>query len=85
MKREEGSLSQQLGKLLPPHCCIVTPMTLPPPSLPYSSAVPPQKPTESVRSTKSRGLFSDEEEEGDLFSTASAAATAQTTPPAKPK
>lgn len=42
------------------------------------------KPTESVRGGRTRGLFSDEDEEPDLFATANEAATAKTTPPTQP-
>ena len=40
-------------------------------------------PSDSVKGRQKGGFFSDEDEEGDLFSTASAAATA--TPPAQTK
>ena len=51
----------------------------------HTHAHPPSsiKPSDSVKGRQKGGFFSDEDEEGDLFSTASAAATA--TPPAQTK
>lgn len=55
-------------------------LSLPPPPLSPSSIMPQ---SDSVKGRQKGGFFSDEDEEGDLFSTASAAATA--TPPAQTK